>query len=161
MVQVYEGFAWADVVVFASPQYWGTISGQLKVVIDRLYAPLFRYGSEMRKEFVVIMTSRGNMYGMTENPVLYSLENRRNNDSRRNIFGYIQQPVCEFVLSPFFLFIGAKVSFIFETSKSFAEKLITMNHEPLTIISLRLCVSVSQRAPKPRGERNLLQLGAL
>ena len=35
-------------------------------IIDRLYAPLFRYGSEMRKEFVVIMTSRGNMYGMTE-----------------------------------------------------------------------------------------------
>jgi len=34
--------------------------------VDRLYAPLFRYGSEMRKEFVVIMTSRGNMYGMTE-----------------------------------------------------------------------------------------------
>ena len=35
-------------------------------IIDRLYAPLFRYGSEMRKEVVVIMTSRGNMYGMTE-----------------------------------------------------------------------------------------------
>ena len=66
MVQIYEGFGWADVIVFASPQYWGTISGQLKIVIDRLYAPLFRYGSEIRKEFVVIMTSRGNMYGMTE-----------------------------------------------------------------------------------------------
>ena len=66
LAQIYEGFGWADVIVFASPQYWGTISGQLKVVIDRLYAPLFRYGSEMRKEFVVIMTSRGNMYAMTE-----------------------------------------------------------------------------------------------
>ena len=66
MGQIYEAFFWADVIVFASPQYWGTISGQLKVVIDRLYAPLFRYGTEMRKEFVVIMTSRGDMYAMTE-----------------------------------------------------------------------------------------------
>ena len=66
MVEVTEAFGWADVVVFVSPQFWGTISGQLKVVIDRLYAPLFKYGSEIKKEFVVIMTSRGDMYEMTE-----------------------------------------------------------------------------------------------
>lgn len=66
MAVVYEAFGWADVVVFASPQFWGTVSGQLKVAIDRLYAPLFRHAEEMRKEFVVIMTSRGDMYGMTE-----------------------------------------------------------------------------------------------
>jgi multimeric flavodoxin WrbA len=61
---VSEAFLWADVVVFASPQYWGTITGQLKIVIDRLYAVLF--GSPKVKQFVVIMTARGNMYEMTE-----------------------------------------------------------------------------------------------
>ena len=61
---VYEAFDWCDVVVFASPQYWGTITGQLKIVIDRLYAVLF--GSPKVKQFVVIMTARGNMYEMTE-----------------------------------------------------------------------------------------------
>ena len=64
MREVYEAFAWCDVVVFASPQYWGTITGQLKIVIDRLYAVLF--GTPIRKQFVVIMTARGDMYDMTE-----------------------------------------------------------------------------------------------
>ena len=60
---VSEAFLWADVVVFASPQYWGTVTGQLKIVIDRLYAVLF--GHPVRKKYVVIMTSRGEMYDMT------------------------------------------------------------------------------------------------
>lgn len=64
MQVVRELFLWADVVVFASPQYWGTITGQLKIVIDRLYAVLF--GSPKVKQFVVIMTARGDMYEMTE-----------------------------------------------------------------------------------------------
>ena len=64
MQLVVEAFLWADVVVFASPQYWGTVTGQLKIVIDRLYAVLF--GSPKMKQFVVIMTARGNMYDMTE-----------------------------------------------------------------------------------------------
>ena len=66
MTILYEAFKQADVVVFASPQFWGTISGQLKSVIDRLYALLFKYSSQYRKQFVVIMTSRGDMYDMTE-----------------------------------------------------------------------------------------------
>ena len=60
---VYDAFTWCNVVVFASPQYWGTITGQLKIVIDRLYAALF--GSPVQKKFVVIMTARGEMYDMT------------------------------------------------------------------------------------------------
>lgn len=60
---IYDEFAWCDVIVFASPQYWGTITGQLKIVIDRLYAALF--GHPVQKKFVVIMTARGNMYEMT------------------------------------------------------------------------------------------------
>lgn len=66
MTVVSEAFLQADVVVFASPQYWGTISGQLKIVIDRLYAPLMKYGDQIQKKFVVIMTARGEMYEMTE-----------------------------------------------------------------------------------------------
>lgn len=66
MTSVTEEFLRADVVVFASPQYWGTITGQLKIVIDRLYAPLMKHGGEIRKRFAVIMTARGNMYQMTE-----------------------------------------------------------------------------------------------
>lgn len=60
---VYDAFSWCDVVVFASPQYWGTITGQLKIVIDRLYAALFSHS--VQKKFVVIMTARGGMYDMT------------------------------------------------------------------------------------------------
>ena len=36
---------------------------EIKIVIDRLYAVLF--GHPVRKQFVVIMTARGNMYEMT------------------------------------------------------------------------------------------------
>lgn len=35
MEQVNESFIWADVVVLASPMFWGIITGQLKTVIDR------------------------------------------------------------------------------------------------------------------------------
>ncbi|MBR5111702.1 MAG: flavodoxin family protein [Clostridia bacterium] len=59
---VYDAFSWCDAAVFASPQYWGTITGQLKIVIDRLYAALF--GHPAQKKFVVIMTARGGMYDM-------------------------------------------------------------------------------------------------
>ena len=64
MAAIYDAFEWADTVVFASPQFWGTVSGQLKIVIDRLYAALF--GKQVMKKFAVIMTARGHMYEMTE-----------------------------------------------------------------------------------------------
>ena len=66
MAIVNDDFMWADIIVFASPQFWGTISGQLKVVIDRLYAPLMKFGSQIKRKFAMIMTSRGEMYEMTE-----------------------------------------------------------------------------------------------
>ena len=66
MEQVAEAYLRADVVVFASPMYWGTISGQLKTCIDRLYAVQNRIGyadiSKQYKETAFIMTSRGNYY---------------------------------------------------------------------------------------------------
>ena len=66
MVEVYEAVERADVVVFASPMYWGSVTGQLKVVVDRLYAEcnkggLENFGSFM-KETAFIMTARGNYY---------------------------------------------------------------------------------------------------
>ena len=63
MKTVNEAFEWADVVVFASPQFWGTISGQLKIVIDRLYAVQNKIGfPNFKKETALIMTARGDNY---------------------------------------------------------------------------------------------------
>lgn len=60
---VKEAFEWADVVVFASPQFWGTITGQLKIVIDRLYSEMNRLGfPNFKKETAFIMTARGDNY---------------------------------------------------------------------------------------------------
>ena len=38
MQQIYDSFIDCDVVVFATPVYWFTISAQLKLAVDRLYA---------------------------------------------------------------------------------------------------------------------------
>ena len=66
MEQIYEAYLWADVIMFASPMYWGTISGQLKVVVDRLYAIQNRIGyddiSKQYKETAFIMTARAGFY---------------------------------------------------------------------------------------------------
>ena len=60
---VKESFEWADVVVFASPQFWGTFTGQLKTVIDRLYSEMHRLGfANFVKETALIMTARGDNY---------------------------------------------------------------------------------------------------
>ena len=65
MEQINEAYIWADVIVFASPMYWGTISGQLKTTVDRLYAVQNRLGyftPESQKETAFIMTARGNYF---------------------------------------------------------------------------------------------------
>lgn len=63
MDMVYEAFEWADVVVFASPMYWGNVTGQLKIVIDRLYGLSLKMGFEnFVKETAFIMTARGDNY---------------------------------------------------------------------------------------------------
>ncbi len=65
MEKINEAFLWADVVVFASPMFWGTVSGQLKTVIDRLYAVQNRLGWDgFKKKCVLLMTARGGYYGM-------------------------------------------------------------------------------------------------
>lgn len=67
MEQVNEAYIGADVVVFASPMFWGTLSGQLKICIDRLYAVLKRIDSNspaMHKETALIMTARSPDYSI-------------------------------------------------------------------------------------------------
>lgn len=63
MVQINEAFYSADVVVFASPVYFWTITGTLKTVTDRLYAQLrsLGYGGFPRKS-VLLMTAGGSDY---------------------------------------------------------------------------------------------------
>ena len=65
MAVIYEDMSWADVVVFVSPQFWGTITGQLKVVFDRLFAWFNKVGFQnSRKQSVLLMTARGRDYSM-------------------------------------------------------------------------------------------------
>lgn len=65
MEKINEAYIDADVIVFASPMYWGYITGQLKAVVDRLYAIQNRTGYEREiggRETAFIMTARGNYY---------------------------------------------------------------------------------------------------
>jgi multimeric flavodoxin WrbA len=63
MEQIYAEFVKADVIVFASPVYFWTITGQLKTVADRLYAELecLGYGG-FEKKSVLLMTAGGSDY---------------------------------------------------------------------------------------------------
>lgn len=65
MEKINDAYLWTDVIVFASPMYWGTITGQLKITIDRLYAIQNREGYSNvigSKETAFIMTARGGYY---------------------------------------------------------------------------------------------------
>lgn len=63
MDQIYAAFADCDVVAFASPVYFWTITGPLKTAADRLYASLecMGYGRFVR-ESVLLMTADGSDY---------------------------------------------------------------------------------------------------
>lgn len=63
MGQIYAEFASADVVVFASPVYFWTITGTLKTAADRLYAELECLGyGKFPRESVLLMTADGGDY---------------------------------------------------------------------------------------------------
>lgn len=58
MQQIYDAYLDCDIVVFATPVYWFTISGQLKTTVDRLYAIQRNQGGDAcKKDTVFIMTS--------------------------------------------------------------------------------------------------------
>lgn len=63
MDQIYAAFSDCDVVAFASPVYFWTITGPLKTAVDRLYASLecMGYGKFVR-ESVLLMTADGGDY---------------------------------------------------------------------------------------------------
>ena len=63
MDQIYAEFENSDVVVFASPVYFWTITGPLKTVADRLYAELECLGyGDFPKKSVLLMTADGGDY---------------------------------------------------------------------------------------------------
>lgn len=63
MDQIYSAFADCDVVVFASPVYFWTITGTLKTAADRLYAELECLGyGKFPRESVLLMTAGGADY---------------------------------------------------------------------------------------------------
>lgn len=63
MEQIYAEFEDADVIVFASPLYFWTITGTLKTAADRLYAELECLGyGKFAKQSVLLMTADGGDY---------------------------------------------------------------------------------------------------
>ena len=63
MEHIYAEFDDADVVVFASPLYFWTITGTLKTAADRLYAELECLGyGKFSKMSVLLMTADGGDY---------------------------------------------------------------------------------------------------
>jgi multimeric flavodoxin WrbA len=68
MQDIYMAFKESDVVVFASPLYYGTITGTLKTVTDRLYAQQSALDyDEFKRESVLILTAGGNDYSLATN----------------------------------------------------------------------------------------------
>ncbi len=63
MAQINETFLSVDIVVFASPVYFWTITGTLKTAADRLYAQLRSLGYDgFPRKSVLIMTAGGSDY---------------------------------------------------------------------------------------------------
>ncbi len=55
MQEIYTAFINADIVVFATPMYWGYMTAQLKTIVDRMEAIASKKYFQ-GKEFVVILT---------------------------------------------------------------------------------------------------------
>lgn len=63
MDRIYEAFYDTDVVVFASPVYFGSITGPMKTAGDRLYALANTLGKEkFARDSVLLMTAGSPMY---------------------------------------------------------------------------------------------------
>lgn len=63
MDQIYAEFEDADIIVFASPLYFWTVTGTLKTAADRLYAELECLGyGRFPKKSVLLMTAGGSDY---------------------------------------------------------------------------------------------------
>ena len=71
MQQIYDAFNACDVVVFATPVYWFTISGQLKMAVDRLYAIQRNHGFDAAKKETVFLMTSGAPADMNLQPVTW------------------------------------------------------------------------------------------
>lgn len=69
MNAIYETFAECDVVVFASPVYWFTITGTLKTAVDRLYAVQRNLGMEKCKKKTVLLLTSGAPAELNTQPI--------------------------------------------------------------------------------------------
>ena len=60
MAQIYADLSWCDVIVFASPVYFGYLTAQTKIAIDRMWAWFNLPGNfTAQKKTVLISTARG------------------------------------------------------------------------------------------------------
>ena len=60
MAKIYDDLSWCDVIVFASPVYFGYLTAQLKSVIDRMWAWFNLPGNfGAKRKAVLISTARG------------------------------------------------------------------------------------------------------
>jgi multimeric flavodoxin WrbA len=57
MIQIYDAFPVADIVVWATPMYWGYMTAQIKAALDRMEAIVMGNGFK-NKTFVVFITYR-------------------------------------------------------------------------------------------------------
>ena len=65
MSKIYDDLTWCDVLVFASPVYFGYLTAQTKTVIDRMWAWFNLPGNfGAKKKAVLISTARGTDYSM-------------------------------------------------------------------------------------------------
>ena len=63
MAKIYDDLAWCDVIVFASPVFFGNVTAQLKAVIDRMWAWFNLPGNfGAKRKCALIMTARGDNY---------------------------------------------------------------------------------------------------
>ena len=69
MEQIIDCYHQSDVIVFASPVYWFTITGTLKTAIDRLYAVQRNQGFDAPKKDTVLLMTSGASPEMNPNPI--------------------------------------------------------------------------------------------
>ena len=71
MQQIFDAYIDCDVVAFATPVYWFTISGQLKTAVDRLYAVQRNQGFDAVKKKTVFLMTSGAPAEMNPQPVIW------------------------------------------------------------------------------------------
>ncbi len=66
MSEVYSGFAWADAIIIGTPVYQGTMSGQAKVILDRMRAFVARNPHALRGKVGAAIADGGDRMGGQE-----------------------------------------------------------------------------------------------